>query len=185
MSGKGPLKYFEEILDIPRPSGQEEKMAGYLVTFAQKHNLEYYVDEYSNVIIKKKGTLPYICAPIILQAHIDMVCEKNSDKVFDFDKDAIVPVLQGEWLMADGTTLGADDGIGVATALAILDANDIEHGPIECLFTVDEETGLSGASALSPEALKSRILLNLDSEDEGEICGYPRETLRLCHYRIL
>ena len=95
---------------------------------------------------------------------MDMVCEKNSDKVFDFEKDSIVPRIEGEWLMAEGTTLGADDGIGVATALAILDANDIEHGPIECLFTVDEETGLSGAGALSPDALKSRILLNLDSE---------------------
>lgn len=167
---EGVFRFFEEILAVPRPSKREEKMTEYLMNWAKARSLEHERDEIGNVIIRKQATSgmenkPWVC----LQSHIDMVCEKNSDKVFDFDKDAIVPVLQGEWLMADGTTLGADDGIGVATALAILDANDIEHGPIECLFTVDEETGLSGASALSPEALKSRILLNLDSEDEGEI----------------
>lgn len=167
---KSLFKFFEEILSIPRPSKHEEKMTEYLINWAKERNLEYVSDEIGNVIIRKGATKgkensPWVC----LQSHIDMVCEKNSDKVFDFKKDAIVPKIEGEWLKADGTTLGADDGIGVATALAILDANDIEHGPIECLFTVDEETGLSGAEALSADVLKSRILLNLDSEDEGEI----------------
>ncbi|MBO5963137.1 MAG: aminoacyl-histidine dipeptidase [Bacteroidales bacterium] len=167
---KGIFKFFGEILSIPRPSKHEEKMTEYLINWAKERNLEYVSDEIGNVIIRKGATKgkensPWVC----LQSHIDMVCEKNIDKEFDFQKDAIVPRIDGEWLKADGTTLGADDGIGVATALAILDANDIEHGPIECLFTVDEETGLSGAEALSPEVLKSRILLNLDSEDEGEI----------------
>lgn len=167
---KSLFKFFEEILSIPRPSKHEEKMTEYLVNWAKERNLEYVSDEIGNVIIRKGATKgkensPWVC----LQSHIDMVCEKNSDKDFDFEKDAIVPKIEGEWLKADGTTLGADDGIGVATALAILDANDIEHGPIECLFTVDEETGLSGAEALSADVLKSRILLNLDSEDEGEI----------------
>ena len=167
---KSLFKFFEEILSIPRPSKHEEKMTEYLINWAKERNLEYVSDEIGNVIIRKGATKgkensPWVC----LQSHIDMVCEKNSDKVFDFEKDAIVPKIEGEWLKADGTTLGADDGIGVATALAILDANDVEHGPIECLFTVDEETGLSGAEALSADVLKSRILLNLDSEDEGEI----------------
>ena len=167
---KSLFRFFGEILSIPRPSKHEEKMTEYLVNWAKERNLDYESDEIGNVIIRKGATKgkensPWVC----LQSHIDMVCEKNSDKDFDFEKDAIVPKIEGEWLKADGTTLGADDGIGVATALAILDANDIEHGPIECLFTVDEETGLSGAEALSPDVLKSRILLNLDSEDEGEI----------------
>ena len=167
---KSLFKFFGEILSIPRPSKHEEKMTKYLVNWAKERNLECVSDEIGNVIIRKGATKgkensPWVC----LQSHIDMVCEKNSDKDFDFEKDAIVPKIEGEWLKADGTTLGADDGIGVATALAILDANDIEHGPIECLFTVDEETGLSGAEALSADVLKSRILLNLDSEDEGEI----------------
>ncbi len=167
---KSLFKFFGEILSIPRPSKHEEKMTEYLVNWAKERNLEYVSDEIGNVIIRKGATKgkensPWVC----LQSHIDMVCEKNSDKDFDFEKDAIVPKIEGEWLKADGTTLGADDGIGVATALSILDANDIEHGPIECLFTVDEETGLSGAEALSADVLKSRILLNLDSEDEGEI----------------
>lgn len=167
---KSLFKFFEEILSIPRPSKHEEKMTEYLINWAKERNLEYVSDQIGNVIIRKGATKgkensPWVC----LQSHIDMVCEKNSDKDFDFEKDAIVPKIEGEWLKADGTTLGADDGIGVATALAILDANDIEHGPIECLFTVDEETGLSGAEALSADVLKSRILLNLDSEDEGEI----------------
>ena len=167
---KSLFRFFGEILSIPRPSKHEEKMTEYLVNWAKERNLEYVSDEIGNVIIRKGATKgkensPWVC----LQSHIDMVCEKNSDKDFDFEKDAIVPKIEGEWLKADGTTLGADDGIGVATALAILDANDVEHGPIECLFTVDEETGLSGAEALSADVLKSRILLNLDSEDEGEI----------------
>ena len=162
--------YFGEIMRIPRPSKHEELITKYLIEFGVNHGLETLTDEIGNVLIRKNATKgmedrPWVC----LQSHIDMVCEKNSDKVFDFQKDSIVPVIDGEWLKADGTTLGADDGIGVATELAILASDDIEHGPIECLFTVDEETGLSGAFALKNTWLKSRILLNLDSEDEGEI----------------
>lgn len=164
-------RFFNDILQIPRPSKHEEKINQYLVEYGVNKGFETFTDNVGNVLIRKPATAgsenrPWVC----LQSHIDMVCEKNSDKVFDFQKDAIVPVLKGEWLHADGTTLGADDGIGVATALAILDSTDIEHGPIECLFTVDEETGLTGASALKPDWLKSRILLNLDDEDLGEIC---------------
>ena len=164
-------RFFDEILRIPRPSKHEEKISSYLIEYGVNKGFETFTDNVGNVLIRKPATKgnenrPWVC----LQSHIDMVCEKNSDKVFDFQKDAIVPVLKGEWLHADGTTLGADDGIGVATALAILDSTDIEHGPIECLFTVDEETGLTGASALKNDWLKSRILLNLDDEDLGEIC---------------
>lgn len=167
---EGVFEFFGEILSVPRPSKHEAKMTEYLTNWAEQRGLEHERDEIGNVIIRKTATKgmenkPWVC----LQSHIDMVCEKNSDKNFDFMKDAIEPRIEGQWLMATGTTLGADDGIGVATALAILNANDIAHGPIECLFTVDEETGLSGANTLSPNALKSRILLNLDSEDEGEM----------------
>lgn len=164
-------RFFDEILRIPRPSKHEEKISRYLVDYGKKKGLETLCDEVGNVLIRKPATKGFENKPwVCLQSHIDMVCEKNSDKVFDFQKDAIQPVRDGEWLTADGTTLGADDGIGVATALAILDSDDIQHGPIECLFTIDEETGLTGASALKNDWLKSRILLNLDDEDEGEIC---------------
>ena len=164
-------RFFDEILRIPRPSKHEEKITRYLIEYGVNKGFETLTDNVGNVLIRKPATAgnenrPWVC----LQSHIDMVCEKNSDKIFDFQKDAIVPVFKGEWLYADGTTLGADDGIGVATALAILDSTDIEHGPIECLFTVDEETGLTGASALKTDWLKSRVLLNLDDEDLGEIC---------------
>lgn len=173
LKGLKPEKVFEifgEILSVPRPSKHEERMTKFLMDWAEKRGLEHERDEIGNVIIRKgasKGmeNKAWVC----LQSHMDMVCEKNGDKVFDFMKDPIETQIVNQWLMAKGTTLGADDGIGIATALAILDSEDIEHGPIECLFTVDEETGLSGANALSPNLLKSRILLNLDSEDEGEM----------------
>ena len=173
LKGLKPEKVFEifgEILSVPRPSKHEERMTKFLMDWAEKRSLEHERDEVGNVIIRKgasKGmeNKAWVC----LQSHMDMVCEKNGDKVFDFMKDPIEAQIVNQWLMAKGTTLGADDGIGIATALAILDSEDIEHGPIECLFTVDEETGLSGANALSPNLLKSRILLNLDSEDEGEM----------------
>lgn len=173
LKGLKPEKVFEifgEILSVPRPSKHEERMTKFLMDWAEKRSLEHERDEIGNVIIRKgasKGmeNKAWVC----LQSHMDMVCEKNGDKVFDFMKDPIEAQIVNQWLMAKGTTLGADDGIGIATALAILDSEDIEHGPIECLFTVDEETGLSGANALSPNLLKSRILLNLDSEDEGEM----------------
>lgn len=161
---------FSEVMAIPRPSKHEELISAYLEKWGKEHGLETLRDELGNILIRKPATKGYENAPsVCLQAHMDMVCEKNSDKQFDFYKDPIQPVLNGEWLGADGTTLGADDGIGVATGMAILEANDIEHGPLECLFTIDEETGLTGAFGLRNDWLQSRILLNLDSEDEGEM----------------
>ncbi len=164
-------RYFGEIMQIPRPSKHEEKISAYLQKFGKDHNFETFSDELGNVLIRKPASKGYEHSQgVCLQAHMDMVCEKNGDKQFDFLKDAIQPVLDGEWLTADGTTLGADDGIGVAAILAILDDDTIEHGPLEALFTVDEETGLTGAGGLSTEWLKSDILLNFDDEDEGEFC---------------
>ncbi len=164
-------RYFSEIMAIPRPSKHEEKISAYLQKFGKDHNFETFSDELGNVLIRKPASKGYEQSQgVCLQAHMDMVCEKNSDKVFDFLKDGIQPVLDGEWLTADGTTLGADDGIGVAAILAILDDDTIEHGPLEALFTVDEETGLTGAGGLSTEWLRSDILLNFDDEDEGEFC---------------
>ncbi len=163
-------EYFDEICKIPRPSKKEEKIRAYLLEFGKKHKLETLEDEIGNVLIRKQATPGNENKPwVVLQSHIDMVCEKNSDVDFDFDNDAIRPLIAGDWVTADGTTLGADDGIGVAAQLAILASDDIEHGPIECLFTVDEETGLTGAFGLKNDFLKSEILLNLDSEDEGEL----------------
>jgi dipeptidase D len=174
-------KYFLELTKIPRPSKKEEKIAQYLVDFAKKHKLEHVKDETGNVLIRKPATKGYENLKIVaLQSHMDMVCEKNADKQFDFDKDAIQAYVDGDWVTADGTTLGADDGIGMATQLALLAANDIEHGELECLFTVDEETGLTGAFGLKPDLLKATILLNLDSEDDGQIfigCAGGRDTI--------
>ena len=164
-------RYFEEIMRIPRPSKHEEQISAYLAAFGKTHGLETLTDSLGNVLIRKPASKGYEKAPMVcLQAHMDMVCEKNADKPFDFLKDPIAPVIDGDWLTADGTTLGADDGIGVAAILAILEADNIEHGPLEALFTVDEETGLTGAAGLSDNWLKSDILLNFDDEDEGEYC---------------
>lgn len=162
--------YFEEICAVPRPSKQEEKMTEWLLNFAKINQLQAKRDAIGNVVIKKEATKGYKNRKtVILQSHIDMVCEKNSDTIFDFEKDAIRPVIDGDWVRAEGTTLGADDGIGVAAALAVLADKNLEHGPIECLFTVDEETGLTGAFALKKGFIKGEILINLDSEDEGEL----------------
>lgn len=162
--------YFNEICKIPRPSKKEEKIAIWLVEFGKSHNLETLKDEVGNVLIRKPAIKGKEHAKtVVLQSHIDMVCEKNVSTVHDFEKDPIIPVIDGEWVKAKGTTLGADDGIGIAAQLAILEATDIPHGPLECLFTVDEETGLTGAFALKPDFVKGRILLNLDSEDEGRL----------------
>lgn len=163
------FRFFDVVNKIPRPSKKEEKMIAYLQQFAAERGLECKVDETGNVLIRK-GATPGLenLKTVILQSHMDMVCEKNRDVEFDFEKDAIRTVIDGEWLKADGTTLGADDGIGVAMELALLDATDIEHGPIECVFTRDEETGLSGAFGMQPGFMNGDILLNLDSEDEGQ-----------------
>ncbi len=163
-------KYFYDITQIPRPSKKEEKILNWLIEFAKEHNLEYKQDEAGNILITKPATKGKEGVPtVILQSHVDMVCEKNSDVVFNFDNDPIRTIIDGDWVRADGTTLGADNGMGVALQLAVLASDDIEHGKIEALFTVDEETGLTGAFDLDPNLLTGDILLNLDTEEEGEI----------------
>jgi dipeptidase D len=164
------FNYFEQICQVPRPSKKEEKIRQFLMDFANTNSLQAKTDEAGNVLILKPATKGMENSPtIILQTHMDMVCEKNSDKIFDFDFDAIEPMIIDGWVKANGTTLGADCGIGIAAQLAVLTSEEIKHGPIECLITVDEETGLTGAFALKPGFLNGNILLNLDSEDEGEI----------------
>ena len=164
------FRYFEEVCQVPRPSKKEEKIRAYLLDFAQKHNLACKTDETGNVLMSKPATAgKENLKTVILQSHMDMVCEKNKDTQHNFDTDPIETYIDGEWLKAKGTTLGADNGIGVATQLAVLASDDIEHGPIQCLFTVDEETGLTGAFALKEGFMDGDILINLDSEDEGEL----------------
>ncbi len=161
---------FDDITRVPRPSKREEKIGKFLVEFAKSHNLEYQCDAIGNIVIRKAATAGYEARPtVVLQAHTDMVCEKNSDKVFDFDNDAIQTYIDGEWIKADGTTLGADDGIGIAAALALLVDESAEHPALEALFTVDEETGLTGAFNLGEGMIQGKYLINLDSEDEGEV----------------
>lgn len=161
--------YFNEITKIPRPSKKEEKIVAWLMETGEKLGLETKRDAIGNVLITKPATKgKENITPVIFQSHVDMVCEKNSDVVFDFDNDPIQTYIDGDWLKAKGTTLGADDGIGMAISLALLASKDIEHGPMECLFTVDEETGLTGAFALESGFMNGKMLLNLDSEDEGE-----------------
>ena len=173
--------YFFEICKIPRPSKREEKIAAYISQFALKHNLPCTIDEAGNVLIRKAATPGFERRRgVILQCHLDMVCEKNSDSSHDFDHDPILPWIDGNWVKAKGTTLGADDGIGIAAALAIMEADNIPHGPLEALFTMDEETGLTGAFALKPGQLEGRILINLDSEDEGQLfigCAGGKDTV--------
>ena len=160
--------FFDEINHIPRPSKHEEKMIQFLKKFGEDRGLETVIDNAGNVLIRKPATKGRENAETItLQSHMDMVCDKVAGHEIDFLNDPIETYIDGEWLRAKGTTLGADDGIGCAMELAILDADNIEHGPVECLFTVDEETGLTGANNLSKEMLKGKMLLNLDSEDEG------------------
>lgn len=162
--------YFHDITQIPRPSGKEKKVAEYIVAFGKKHNLETLVDKVGNVIIRKPATRGMENRKCVtLQTHLDMVPQKNSDKIHDFEKDPIETSVDGEWVRANGTTLGADNGIGVAATLAVLASKDIIHGPIEALFTIDEETGMTGVFGLEASLLKGNILMNLDSEDEGEL----------------
>ena len=180
LNPKRVFYYFNEICKIPHPSKKEEKIVAWLLETGKALGLETKRDKIGNVLISKPATKgKEQVTPVIFQSHVDMVCEKNNDTKFDFDKDAIQPFIDGEWLKAKGTTLGADDGIGVAIQLALLEANDIEHGPIECLFTVDEETGLTGAFNLESGFMKGKMLLNLDSEDEGEFfigCAGGKDT---------
>ncbi|MBR2772662.1 MAG: M20/M25/M40 family metallo-hydrolase [Bacteroidales bacterium] len=163
---EGIWKEFNGILGVPRPSKKEAQMVAYLEKWAKDHKVKYVKEECGNIIMSVPATKGMEDRQtVILQAHMDMVCEKNSDKQHNFEKDPIEPVIKGEWLHANGTTLGADDGIGVAAALAVITDPKVEHGPLECIFTVDEETGLTGAMKLDPRDFTGRILLNLDSED--------------------
>lgn len=164
------FKCFAQVNQIPRPSKKEEQMIDFLLDFGKKLNLETRRDDAGNVIICKPAT-PRMedRQTIVLQSHMDMVCEKNKDVDFDFTKDAIQTYVDGEWMKAKGTTLGADDGIGVAMEMALLESTDIKHGPLECVFTRDEETGLTGAEGMQSDFMSGRLLINLDSEDVGEI----------------
>jgi dipeptidase D len=174
-------KYFAEVARIPRGSKNEKQISSYVVKKAQELGLEAKQDKFMNVVVRKPASpgrenRPMIC----LQGHLDMVCEKNKEKVHDFEKDPIEIVRDGNVLMADGTTLGADNGIAVATNLAIMEDKSLEHGPLEFLFTVDEETGLTGASNLKPGYVQSKTLMNLDSEEEGALyvgCSGGRNTV--------
>lgn len=160
---------FAEITKIPRPSKHEEEIRKFLIDFAQKHNLAYKTDKVGNVVICKGATPGHEDAPtVILQGHMDMVCESN-DKSFDFHTQPIPAYIDGDWIRTKGTTLGADNGIGMAAALAALTDDTFEHGPLEALFTVDEETGMTGANNLGTDMITGSMLLNLDSEDDAEI----------------
>lgn len=164
------FNYFEEICQVPRPSKKEEKIRTFLLDFARRHEFQAKTDKAGNVLISKPAASGRENSPtVILQTHMDMVCEKNSDKTFDFDNDPIEPLIIDGWIKANDTTLGADCGIGMAAQMAVLTSKEIKHGPVECLITVDEETGLTGAFALQPDFMTGSVLLNLDSEDEGEI----------------
>ena len=157
------FEIFDEINQVPRPSKKEEKIRQYLLDFAKKHDIEVKTDAIGNVAMFVPATPGYENAPmVVLQSHMDMVCESN-DKNFDFDNNPIKTIVDGEWLRADGTTLGADNGIGIAASLAALTDKDYVHGPLEALCTVDEETGLTGAYNLGEGMIKGSILLNLDS----------------------
>lgn len=164
------FKYFEEISNIPRGSGNEKAISDYLLNFARKNNLEVIQDEALNIIIKKPATVGYENAPIvILQGHMDMVCEKNNDTIHDFEKDPLKLEIDGDFVKASGTTLGADNGIAVAYCMAILSSNNIEHPSLEVLITTEEETGMGGANGVKAENLSGKILINIDSEEEGEL----------------
>lgn len=161
---------FYDITQIPRPSGKEEASRNYVLEFARKHGLQAEVDAVGNVLVRKPAT-PGMenRKTVVLQGHLDMVPQANSDSKHNFDTDPIDAYIDGEWVKARGTTLGSDNGIGVAAALAVMASKDLQHGPVEALFTIDEETGMTGVFGLQPGWLKGDILMNLDSEDEGEL----------------
>lgn len=166
---KRVFEIFDEITKIPRPSKKEEKIRAFILDFAKAHGLEAKTDKVGNVVLRKAATPGHENAPtVILQGHMDMVCESN-DKSFDFATTPISTVVEGDWVRAQGTTLGADNGIGVAAALAALTDPDLVHGPLEALFTMDEETGMTGAFGLENDMITGSILINLDSEDDAEL----------------
>lgn len=180
-------RFFDEITRIPRPSKKEEKIVAYLIDFAKSRSLEYRKDSTGNVVIRKGASPGMENRPVVvLQSHVDMVCEKRGDVNFHFDTDPIRTRVEDGWVRAEGTTLGADCGIGMAAELAVLDADDLAHGPVECLFTVDEETGLTGAFGLGEGMLSGKYLINLDSEDEGQLfigCAGGIDTVATMRYR--
>ncbi len=180
--------YFEEIVKIPRPSKKEDKIIEYIIAFAAKHHLEYRKDTSGNIVILKPATRGYENRKAVcLQSHLDMVCEKNSSSSHNFESDPIQTLIDGDWVKALDTTLGADNGIGIAAQLALLSSRNLNHGPVECLFTTDEETGLNGAKGLEPGFFASKILINLDSEDEGELfigCAGGMNTLATLKYNV-
>lgn len=166
---KKVFNFFYDINQIPRGSHNEDGVVAYISNFAKERDLQYFVDDAKNVIVKKPATKGYEDRPaIILQGHTDMVTEKTAQSTHDFEKDPIEMIVDGEWLRANDTTLGADNGIAVAMALAVLDSDDLEHGPLECLFTATEETGMDGAIGLDPTPLTGKYLLNIDTEEEDE-----------------
>ncbi len=179
---------FDAILKVPRPSKKEGKIIEFLVDFAKKHNLEYRKDAVGNVVMRKPASPGFEERPaVVLQSHMDMVCEKNSDVEFDFDNDPIRARVESGWVRAEGTTLGADCGIGMAAALAMMIDPEAQHGPLEALFTVDEETGLTGAFELGDGMLQGKYLINLDSEDEGELfigCAGGIDTVATFRYTM-
>ena len=182
--------YFEELCNIPHGSKNTKAISDYCVNFAKERGLAYHQDASNNIIILKNGSKGYEDSkPVIIQGHLDMVCEKEKDCTIDFEKDGLDLAIDGDYIYAKGTTLGGDDGIAVAMALAILDDDTLEHPPIEAVFTVDEEIGMLGAVAMDCSSLKSRLMLNLDSENEGHFlvgcaggmmveCVFPAERRR-------
>ena len=177
---------FDQITKVPRPSKKEEKIRQWLVDFAKQHNIECHLDATGNVLMRKPATPGYEDhQTIVMQGHIDMVCEKNSGVDHDFENDPIETIIDGDWVKANGTTLGADNGVGVALSLACLIDDSFQHGPLEALFTYDEETGLTGANAIEEGFMTGKVLINLDSETEGQIfigCAGGMDTVGLFHY---
>ena len=167
---KEVFRYFKEMSDIPRPSYKEKAISDYLVAFAKEHNLEYYQDELFNVIMIKEASAGYEDKPaIILQGHMDMVCETAPGCTKDMDKEGLDLVVDGDFLSAEGTTLGADDGIAVAYALALLSDDTLKHPRLEFVCTVSEEVGMDGAREIDCSMLKGKLLLNMDNEKEGQV----------------
>lgn len=183
----GVWAYFNEILAIPRISKKEDQIIAYLIEFAKNQDLDYKRDPVGNLLISKPATPGFENKKgVILQSHADMVGEKHASVKHDFEKDPIRAYVEDGWVRAEGTTLGADDGIGIAASMAILASDSIEHGPLECLFTIDEESGMTGALGLQPGFLSGTVLLNLDSEDEGEIfigCAGGIDTVATYKYK--
>jgi dipeptidase D len=163
-------KHFYNLTQIPRPSGYEAAVIEHIKQFAESHNLQYIIDEAGNILVRKEAQKDKVNSKkVVLQSHVDMVPQKNSDKIHDFIKDPIETIIDMDWVKANKTTLGADNGIGVASILAVLESDKINHGPIEGLFTISEETGMDGVFGMKPNELNGDILFNLDSEEEGEL----------------